>query len=154
MFQFPTDTAPVSLEVIPTVSVLYRVSTYKHCFICNLSLKPHPLPQRLFNGVANYTTYTKDAFHRYVIDAQKEAVNPKKRGSKMAAYYLLVVPSGKERTLRCRLMAENQFVKEAFAERNFGAVMQQRLKEADEFYSVAIPGMRHHNIVGGRLGRQ
>lgn len=57
----------------------------------------------------------------------------------MAPYFLLVVPADEERVLRCRLMAEDETVSEPFAERNFGAVIQKRLKEADEFYHVAIP---------------
>lgn len=36
-------------------------------------------------------------------------------------------------------MAEDEIVTDPFAERNFGAIMQKRLKEANEFYKVAIP---------------
>lgn len=94
--------------------------------------------QHLF-GSENYTTFTKDAFHRCIIHGEKNAVNPKKRGTKVAPYYLLEVPAGDERVLRCRLMAEDEIVSEPFAERNFGAVIQNRLKEANQFYNVAIP---------------
>lgn len=37
-------------------------------------------------------------------------------------------------------MADDEVVSDPFAERNFGAVMQKRMKEADEFYNIAIPG--------------
>lgn len=37
-------------------------------------------------------------------------------------------------------MADDEIVSDPFAERNFGAVMQKRMKEADEFYNIAIPG--------------
>lgn len=57
----------------------------------------------------------------------------------MAPYYVLVVGADEERVVKCRLMANDEIVKEPFAERNFGAVIQKRLKEADEFYQVAIP---------------
>ena len=57
----------------------------------------------------------------------------------MAPYYLLVVPADEERVLRCRLMSNDEIVTDPFAERNFGAVMQKRIKEADEFYRIAIP---------------
>ena len=90
-------------------------------------------------GSDNYTTYTKDAFHRFIINGEKDAINPKKRGTKLAPYYLLQVSPGEERVLRCRLMAENEIVSEPFAERNFGAIIQKRLQEANEFYKVAIP---------------
>ena len=36
-------------------------------------------------------------------------------------------------------MADDEMVTEPFAERNFGAIIQKRIKEADEFYHVAIP---------------
>ena len=94
--------------------------------------------QRLY-GSANYTTFTKDAFHRYIIDDEKDAVNAKKKGTKVAPYYLLVVGADEERVLRCRLIADDEIVREPFAERNFGAIIQKRLKEADDFYHVAIP---------------
>lgn len=90
-------------------------------------------------GTGNYTTFTKDAFHRYIIHGEKDAVNPKKKGTKVAPYYVLIVGADEERVLRCRLMAEDEIVKDPFAERNFGAIIQKRLKEADEFYHVAIP---------------
>ena len=90
-------------------------------------------------GSANYTTFTKDAFHRHIIHGEKDAVNPKKRGTKVAPYYLLVVPPDEERVLRCRIMADGEIVTEPFAERNFGAIFLKRLKEADEFYHIAIP---------------
>ena len=94
---------------------------------------------QLLYGSANYTTFTKDAFHRYIIHGEKDAVNSKKRGTKVAPYYVLVVGPDEERVLKCRLMANDEIVKEPFAERNFGAIIQKRLKEADEFYNVAIP---------------
>ena len=64
----------------------------------------------------------------------------------MAPHYLLVVPPGEERVLQCRLVAEGDVVTEPFAERNFGAVIQKRLKEANEFYHVAIPCKLKHFI--------
>ena len=97
-------------------------------------------------GIDNYTTFTKDAFHRFIIHGEKDAVNPKKKGTKVAPHYLLVVPSGEERVLQCRLVAEGDVVTEPFAERNFGAVIQKRLKEANEFYHVAIPCKLKHFI--------
>ena len=49
---------------------------------------------RLYNA-DNYTPYTKDAFHRYVINGDKNAISPKERGTKIAAYYVLDVAAGK-----------------------------------------------------------
>ena len=57
----------------------------------------------------------------------------------MAPHYLLVVPPVEKRVLKCRLMAEGDVVTEPFTEQNFGAIIQKRLEEANEFYQVAIP---------------
>src|SRR5262249_50229125 len=38
--------------------------------------------------------YTKDAFHRYVVDGETRAINPEQRGTKAAALYRLVVAAG------------------------------------------------------------
>lgn len=118
---------------------LHTVSWYFSWMFCCSSL------QHLY-GIDNYTTFTKDAFHRFIIHGEKDAVNPKKKGTKVAPHYLLVVPSGEERVLQCRLVAEGDVVTEPFAERNFGAVIQKRLKEANEFYHVAIPCKLKHFI--------
>lgn len=93
----------------------------------------------LLYGIENYTPFTKDAFHRFVIRGEIDAVSAKKKGSKVAPYYIVEVPAGEECVLRCRLMAQDEIVTDPFAERNFGAIMQKRLKEANEFYKVAIP---------------
>jgi hypothetical protein len=94
--------------------------------------------QLLYN-FPSYTEHTKDAFHRYVIQGEKDAVSTKKRGTKVAPYYVVEVPAGGECTLKCRLMALEEVVKDPFCERSFGAVLEQRRKEADEFYKIVIP---------------
>ncbi|MDB5910873.1 MAG: hypothetical protein JWP34_4987 [Massilia sp.] len=40
----------------------------------------------LYEGT-NEGPYVKDAFHRYIVDGEKEAVNPAKTGTKAAAWY-------------------------------------------------------------------
>ncbi|HYA03832.1 MAG TPA: glucosidase, partial [Syntrophobacteria bacterium] len=44
--------------------------------------------RRLF-GIDNWTPYVKDAFHDYLIHGKTDAVNPKRVGTKGAAYYRL-----------------------------------------------------------------
>ena len=46
-------------------------------------------------GQPNPTPYVKDAFHRYVISGERDAVNPSKTGTKAAARYVLDVPGGR-----------------------------------------------------------
>jgi hypothetical protein len=81
--------------------------------------------------------YSKDAFHRYVIDGELAAVNPAARGTKGAARYQLVVPAGGTVTLRLRF---NEAAPDgtAFAP-DFDRVVAQRRREADEFYASVLP---------------
>jgi hypothetical protein len=118
--------------------------------------------QRLF-GVGN-RSYVKDAFHAYVVNGDKAAVNPKQMGTKMAALYPVELGPGKSVTLKLRLtdldplnaMNENSTMigaigSPAHAEREqdvpasndfgegFDAVFALRQKEADEFYASRVP---------------
>ncbi|MGE3998633.1 MAG: glucosidase [Planctomycetaceae bacterium] len=77
----------------------------------------------------------KDAFHRYVVDGETDAVHAESFGTKMAAHYVLAVPAGREIVVRLRLAAEKDAVHEAFSE-DFDSVFKHRLREADEFYAV------------------
>ncbi len=54
-------------------------------------------------GQPNASPYVKDAFHRYVISGEKEAVNPAHDGTKAAAHYVLEVPAGGSSVVRLRL---------------------------------------------------
>src|SRR5262249_40854352 len=76
----------------------------------------------------------------------KDAVNPGKTGTKVAAHYRLTVPPGKCETVRLRLTP----VPPDTLDRSYGSgqgafgthfdeVMQARRHEADEFYASLIP---------------
>ena len=89
-------------------------------------------------GEKNIYPYTKDAFHRYVVQNQKTAVSPKKKGTKAAAHYVFNIPAGESVTVRCRLHAideTNGFP----ALEEFDETMEARIREADEFYQDVIP---------------
>jgi Glycosyl hydrolase family 63 C-terminal domain len=58
--------------------------------------------ERLF-GSSNRTPYVKDAFNRYVVDGDTDAVNPLKIGTKAAANYRYNVAARSEIVLRMRL---------------------------------------------------
>ncbi|MFO0860516.1 MAG: glucosidase [Phycisphaerales bacterium] len=79
--------------------------------------------------------YVKDAFHNYVIHADKSAVNPAEKGTKAAALYSLTLAPGASRTIRLRLRLKS--ASPAFAD--FDQLFQKRQAEADEFYSVVVP---------------
>ena len=59
--------------------------------------------ERLFHGQKNESPYVKDGINDYVVQGDKEAVNPKKQGTKVAAYYRLVVKPGESVSVRLRL---------------------------------------------------
>jgi len=85
-------------------------------------------------GQANSGPYVKDAFHRWVIAGDKNAVNPEKMGTKGAGYYVLDVPAGESKVVRLRLSAKSA---DSFAE--FDRIFEARLAEADEFYERITP---------------
>ena len=95
----------------------------------------------------SYTPYVKDAFHRYVIDGEADAVNPARRGTKTSAVYRLVIPPSSSRTVLARLASDAQAPEEPFGEA-FDATFAARISEADEFYrhvdgDSASPEQRH-----------
>ena len=49
--------------------------------------------ERLF-GVPSPTPYVKDAFHAYVVNGKREAVNPAATGTKAAARYSRTIDAG------------------------------------------------------------
>jgi hypothetical protein len=81
--------------------------------------------------------YPKDAFHDYVVNGQKSAVNPDQAGSKAAAQYVLTLPAGASTTIRLRFTNDDQLA--AFSRRAFDAVFAARRKEADDFYDRLAP---------------
>ncbi len=92
---------------------------------------------RLF-GVPDPGEYVKDAFHRYLIDAESSAVNPAQTGTKAAAHVRLELDAGASAVLRLRLSAEDQAPAESFGD-GFDAVFRERSAEADAFYAARLP---------------
>ncbi|CAB3745674.1 MGH1-like glycoside hydrolase domain-containing protein [Paraburkholderia humisilvae] len=90
--------------------------------------------QRLWNQ-PNASPYVKDAFHAYVISAQRDAVNPAETGTKAAARYVCHVPGGGRATIRLRLAASR--LDNAFG--GFDAIFAKRIAEADAFYERITP---------------
>jgi hypothetical protein len=78
--------------------------------------------------------YVKDAFHRYVINGERDAVNPEKMGTKAAALYKLQVPAAGAVSVRLRLSAAGEASTKPFG-RNFDQVFAKRVREADDFYA-------------------
>ncbi len=93
--------------------------------------------ERLFQ-TPNRTPYVKDAFDSYLVHGRKDAVNPKREGTKAAVHHSLSIPAGKARTLRLRLR-DAASAKSGDPFKDFDAVLQGRRHEADEFYASVIP---------------
>jgi hypothetical protein len=98
---------------------------------------------RIF-GIANHSPYVKDAIDSYVVHGRQEAVNPRQRGTKVAAHYRLLVKPGAPAVIRLRLSepaakgASDGRGNDPFDSR-FDEVLQARRNEADEFYAALIP---------------
>ena len=101
--------------------------------------------QRIF-GVPNRTPYFKDGINDYVVGGQQAAVNPGKKGTKVATHYRLTVAPGQSQAVRLRLSDVDpaDFVRSdgqgagPFGKR-FEKVLQARRQEAEEFYASVIP---------------
>jgi hypothetical protein len=86
-------------------------------------------------GQANASPYVKDAFHEFVIDGRRDAVNPALSGTKAAVHYRLEVPAGGESVVRLRLSQASDGDRSA----SFDAILQRRQLEADQFYDRITP---------------
>lgn len=76
--------------------------------------------------------YFKDGMHEYIVNGNKQAINPEKKGTKAGFNYLLNVPAGESVTLQLRLTAipnERPFS-------GFEDIFRIRKAEADEFYAA------------------
>ena len=90
------------------------------------------------NHSPNGNPFVKDAFHRYLVNGEKDAVNPHREGTKVAMIFDRDIDPGQSRTIRLRL--GNTQIDTPFAD--FDAIFAQRKGEADEFYqAIQKPGL-------------
>jgi hypothetical protein len=95
--------------------------------------------ERVF-GVASSSRYTKDAFHRRVVNGELGATNPERRGTKACAWYELDVPGHAAVVLHARLRRRHADAPAPFDGR-FEEVFRERQAEADSFYATVHPEM-------------
>jgi hypothetical protein len=91
--------------------------------------------ERIF-GTQNATPYVKDAINNFLVAGRLDAVNPNRTGTKAAAHYQLSVTAGGTAIIRLRL--GNETIGEPF-HNNFDQIVDQRRREADEFYRAKRP---------------
>ncbi|RDL40291.1 Uncharacterized protein BP5553_00270 [Venustampulla echinocandica] len=91
-------------------------------------------------GGKNEQPYVKDAFHHYIVDKEKKAVNPKHTGTKSAAWYAFNenggVAPGECAVVRFRLSKKYE---DYMDEELFDSIMDLRKDQADEFFYRISP---------------
>src|SRR5258705_8401231 len=93
----------------------------------------------LFPGEKNESPHVKDGINNCVVHGNQDAVNPDKKGTKVAAHYESNVGSGEIKVIRLRLSSSFPDVKAKHFGKQFDEVFAARLREADEFYESVTP---------------
>jgi hypothetical protein len=107
--------------------------------------------RRLF-GDSSATPFSKDSFHRYVVNGETDAINPEERGTKAGALYRLRVAAGESAVLGLRLNDAEPGNARPASSGDFDAVFAARQEEADEFYSTIVPSTL--SVDAGNVMRQ
>ncbi|CAF3103839.1 unnamed protein product [Rotaria sp. Silwood2] len=95
--------------------------------------------KRLYN-IDNYSPYVKDAFHEYIINKQKNLVNPKQRGTKVGLYYRFNIKSKSSTKIRLRLhhLLDNEQISNKLNFNDIDQIFEKRIYETEQFYSLII----------------
>ena len=91
-------------------------------------------PRRLFD-MHEVSGYFKDAFHEYLVQGKRDAVNPEQSGTKVGALYEMNVESGAAATVRVRLSPNKGVQSTTRPFVDFDVILDARRAEADEFYA-------------------
>jgi hypothetical protein len=94
----------------------------------------------LLYGVENKQPYVKDAFHRYICEGEKVAVNAEQSGTKSAAWFAFDadggVPPGECAVVRFRFSKKYESYLD---EEEFDEIIEKRREEVDEFFYRISP---------------
>jgi hypothetical protein len=94
--------------------------------------------ERIF-GTANASPYVKDAIDNYIVHGLHAAVNPSQTGTKASAYYRITAAGGSALSIDLRLCKADETGAAVLPAGAIETVIQDRKREADEFYDVVIP---------------
>jgi hypothetical protein len=83
-------------------------------------------------GMAAPEQYFKDGINDYIVNGDRDAVNPAQLGTKVAAYYRMTLPGGGDARMRLRLAPD----RDAASFDDFAEFLRRRRAEADEFYAA------------------
>jgi len=86
----------------------------------------------------SYTPYVKDAFNRYLVHQEVDAVNPKPQGTKAAFHYILDFKPQEAQIINLRLVKDNEAPSVAFGA-DFEKIFQNRIDEANHYYTYLAP---------------
>jgi hypothetical protein len=89
-------------------------------------------------GVPSDSPYTKDAFHRYVISKETQAVRPEARGTKAAGLHQLTIAPRSAKVVKLRLTRSDLLVEGAPFGPAFDRCFEERIEEADAFYRSVL----------------
>jgi hypothetical protein len=95
--------------------------------------------ERLFPGQQNESAHVKDGINDFVVNGRQHAVNPGKKGTKVAAHYQVNVGAGKTAVIRLRLSSSAREPKRQPFGKAFETLFDERRREADEFYQAVTP---------------
>ncbi|HEY1213206.1 MAG TPA: glucosidase, partial [Bryobacteraceae bacterium] len=83
-------------------------------------------------GLEDSGLHHKDAFHKYLVQGVREAVNPEQEGTKCCAVYSLTLGPGEQRELLFRLAPDDV---PPLPREQWRDVFHLRIREANEFYA-------------------
>jgi hypothetical protein len=94
----------------------------------------------------NPSPYVKDGINNYIVNGDKQAVNPQQIGTKFSALYQLTIHAGESKTIQLRLSNSPPYQGRMTGglggspfNEEFNEIFEQRIKEADEFYHRRCP---------------
>lgn len=94
---------------------------------------------RTLFGAPNETPWVKNAFHRYVVNGDRGAVNPARKGTKAAVVFHRTLAGGESASFDVLLKLRGGGTVDHFAD--FDQTLNKRRKEADLFYASLNPGL-------------
>jgi hypothetical protein len=101
--------------------------------------------ERVFGpGNSSRSRYTKDAFHRFIINGERDAVNPGQVGTKACGWQRVEIDPGKSHTMHLRLAPQTENG-EPRTENPIDHIILDRRKEADDFYTEIHPEKATHD---------
>ncbi|HVQ29786.1 MAG TPA: glucosidase, partial [Vicinamibacteria bacterium] len=126
-------------QPIKGLSIIYRLGA-RHLYLENggkllFTGNETNAPRVLGSWAKSRRPQVKDAFHRYVVNGEADAVSPDEVGTKACGHYRFVVPPGESVTLRLRLSDERLTAPLVDVDR----IVDERKAEADAFYAAIQP---------------